>query len=238
MSDPKDLPKTPAEAFAKAAALPGSLNERLAAYADYSRHLRPEIHDAYGRLVKRLESLRLGEVGPKVGDPMPDFMLPNQRGELVGLESLCGDGPVVVSFNRGHWCPYCRIELRALAAMHRDVRRHGAEIVSIVPDRAQFSKKMAVENELPFPVLTDVDLGYALSLGLVFWVGAEIKSVYEKLGVDLAVYQGNGNYFLPITATFVVGRDGLVKQRYVDHDYRKRMEIKDIVATLGELAKR
>jgi len=137
---PRDMPKTRAEAFADAAALDGSIDERLAAYAENAKRLRPDIHDAYMRLVTRLEALRVAEIGPKVGEPMPDFILPDQQGHLVTLESLCRNGPVVVSFNRGHWCPYCQLELRALAAANDDVRRLGGQIVSIVPERAQFSK--------------------------------------------------------------------------------------------------
>ena len=230
---PREMPKTRAEAFAEAAALDGSIDERLAAYAENAKRLRPDIHDAYMRLVTRLEALRLAEIGPKAGEPMPDFILPDQRGRLVTLESLCRNGPVVVSFNRGHWCPYCQLELRALAAANDDVRRLGGQIISIVPERAQFSKRLAADNSLPFTILSDVDLSYALSLGLVYWVGAEIKSIYDAVGIDLADYHGNGNYFLPVAATFVAGADGAVVDRLVDRDCRHRMSIERMLAAVG-----
>lgn len=236
MNEAKGSPRTLTEAFERVAALAGSLNERLVAYADYTKQMRPEIYAAYSRLLKRLEGLRLAEIGPKVGEAMPEFLLADQQGCLVGLESLCRSGPVVVSFNRGHWCPYCRLELRALAAANDEVRRLGGQIVSIVPERAQFSKKLAADNGLPFMMLSDIDLDYSLSLGLVYWVGTEIKSIYDAVGIDLANYHGNGNYFLPITATFVVGADGTVIDRNVDHDYRCRMEIDRILAALRSRA--
>jgi peroxiredoxin len=151
----------------------------------------------------------------------------------VTLESLCRNGPVVVSFNRGHWCPYCQLELRALAAANDDVRRLGGQIISIVPERAQFSKRLAADNSLPFTILSDVDLSYALSLGLVYWVGAEIKAIYDAVGIDLANYHGNGNYFLPVAATFVAGPGGTVVDRHVDHDYRHRMHIDRMLAAVG-----
>jgi peroxiredoxin len=234
-NDPNHPPKTRAEALAAAEALDAPVSERLAAFFEMTRPFRPEVHAAYLRIVLRLEALRLAEIGPKIGEPMPDFILPDQRGHLVTLDALARNGPVVLCFNRGHWCPYCQLALRALVAAHDDVRRLGAQVVSIVPERAQFSKKMTADNSLPFPVLSDVDLSYALSLGLVYWIGAEIKAIYDAIGVDLANYQGNGNYFLPIAATFVVGADGIVADRHVDPDFRNRMDVDRMLAALGGL---
>ena len=235
MSEPKNPPKTRAEALAAAAALDAPLSERLAAFFDMTRPLRPEIHAAYLRIIQRLEALRLAEIGPKVGEPMPDFILPDRDGRLVTLAALLRNGPVVLCFNRGHWCPYCQLALRALAAAHDDVRRLGGEIVSIVPERAQFSRKMTADYSLPFPVLSDVDLSYALSLGFVYWIGAEMKAIYDEIGVDLANYQGNGNYFLPLAATFVVDADGSVADRHVDSDFRNRMDLDRMLAVLERL---
>jgi peroxiredoxin len=237
VSDPNNPPKTRAEALAAAGALEAPLSERLAAFFAMTGPLRPEIQAAYLRIIQRLESLRLAEIGPKIGEPMPDFILPDQHGRLVTLEALVRDGPVVLCFNRGHWCPYCQLALRAIAAAHAEARRLGGQIVSIVPERAQFSKKMTTDYKLPFPVLSDVDLSYALSLGLVYWIGAEMKAIYDKVGVDLANYQGNGNYFLPLAATFVVAADGIVADRHVDPDFRNRMDIERMLAALAKLQK-
>jgi len=238
MSEAERPVKTRAEALAVAAALDAPLSERLAAYFEMTRPIRPEIHAAYLRIIQRLEALRLAEIGPKVGDPMPDFILPDRGGRLVTLKALLRNGPVVLCFNRGHWCPYCQLALRALATAHDEVRAGGGEIVSVVPERAKFSKKMTADYSLPFPVLSDIDLSYALSLGLVYWIGAEMKAIYEKVGLDLADYQGNGNYFLPLAATFVVGADGIVADRHVDPDFRNRMDVDRMLAALARLRKR
>jgi peroxiredoxin len=237
VSDPSNPPKTRAEALAVAEALAAPLSERLAAFFMMTGPLRPEIQAAYLRIIERLKALRLAEIGPKIGEPMPDFILPDQRGQLVTLEALVRDGPVVLCFNRGHWCPYCQLALRAIAVAHDEARSLGGQIVSIVPERAQFSKKMTTDNKLPFRVLSDVDLSYALSLGLVYWIGAEMKAIYDTVGVDLANYQGNGNYFLPLAATFVVAADGTVADRHVDPDFRNRMDIDRMLAALARLRK-
>ena len=101
-----------------------------------------------------------------------------------------------------------------------------------MPDSAHFTGSYVAQNDLPFPVLSDIDLGYSLSLGLIFWVGAEVQKLYEQTGVELEKYQGNRGYFLPRAAKFIVKRDGLVAARQVNIEFRERMEPEAIIATL------
>jgi peroxiredoxin len=225
-----------AGAFAAAAGLDGTLNERLASYWKASERALPEFTAAYDRLIARLQAVERGEIGPAIGAPMPDFLLPDQDGGMAALDALLRDGPLVVSFNRGHWCPYCRLDFRALAQAQPEIERLGARIVSIMPDRAQFARQAMADDGIAFPILSDIDLAYALSLDLVYWVGPEIRALYDQLGLDLERYQGNGNYLLPMAAKFIVGRDGTVKARQVDVEFRRRMEPGAIVATLKSLA--
>jgi peroxiredoxin len=210
------------------------LNPQLSSYREQSRLRRPDFTAAYDDLVVRLESLDRGEIGPKIGDAMPAFALPDESGSLVSLPSLLQSGPLVISFNRGHWCPYCRLELRSLAANHDRIKRLGANVVSIMPDSAQFTADYAKSNELPFPVLSDIDLGYSLSLGLIFWVGVEVQRLYQEVGVALEKYHGNDGYFLPMAAKFVVSQDGLIIARQVNIEFRERMEPDAILAVLEQ----
>jgi peroxiredoxin len=106
------------------------------------------------------------------------------------------------------------------------------EIIAITPERTKFSSQMKLEADAPFPVLTDIDNGYALSLNLAFWVGDEMKRLMTAGDFIPSEGQGNDAWFLPIPATFVVGQDGRVKSRFIDPDYRKRMAIEDLIATL------
>jgi peroxiredoxin len=212
-----------------------SLNSRLSAYRDKSRELRPDIAKAYDDLVKRLGILDAGMVGPAIGEPMPSFILPDENGNLVSLSSLLRSGPAVISFNRGHWCPYCKLELHDLAATHERIRALDACVVSIMPDCAQYTADYVTKSELPFPVLSDIDLGYSTLLGLIFWVGDEVERLYKGFGIDLDKYQGNEGLFLPMAAKFIVGQDGLIKARQVNLEFRERMEPEAIVAVLKEL---
>jgi peroxiredoxin len=235
MTNPDQAPQTLAEALQQAEALNASLNSRLSSYRDQTLRLRPNVARLYDDLVARLAMLDSGAVGPQIGERMPGFILPNQVGELVSLSSLLRSGPAVISFNRGHWCPYCRLDLRALASVSAELARRGAQVVSIMPDRARYTATYIEKIEIPFPILSDIDLGYSLSLGMIFWLGADIRRFYEEVGIDLDQYQGNASFFLPMAAKFIVGRDGLVKARQVNIEFRARMEPEQIIAAVDEL---
>ena len=161
---------------------------------------------------------------------MPPFLLPDETGRLVSLPSLLANGPVAVMFYRGHWCPYCRLNVRAVIQAQDRITALGAQTVAIMPETQAYARKFKSESNAPFPVLTDLDNGYALSLNLAIWLGTEIQQLLSYQ--DMASFHGNDGWVLPIPATFVVGRDGLVKARFVDPDFRKRMEIEDLIAAL------
>jgi Peroxiredoxin len=141
----------------------------------------------------------------------------------------------VMSFHRGHWCPYCKLNADGLAQIAPELKRLGAQIVGISPETHQYGAELKAYANAAFPILADIDNGYALELNLLFWVGDEKRAAMKAGGFDIAPYQGNETWMLPIPATFVVGSDGLVKARYIDPDYRRRMELDDIVAAVAAL---
>ena len=220
------------EAFFYCRDMDASLGDRLETFSTAARVLRPAMQEAVDRLVVRLMASNLGNAVPKIGDPMPPFILPDEKGDLVSLASLLRVGPVAVTFHRGHWCPYCRINTKALAEAQTRIAAEGAQIVAIVPDRQQFAAALKRESNMHYPVLTDMDNGYALSLNLAIWVGAEMKDYMTSIGRILPDYQGNDSWILPIPATFVVGQDGRIRTCFTDPDYRHRMTIEDLIAAL------
>jgi peroxiredoxin len=221
------------EAFERARDMDAALSVRLESFADSVRIASPDFAEVVDRLVARLNLNGSGASAPAVGDPMPPFMLPDDEGHLVTLEQLLAKGPVALSFHRGHWCPYCRLNTSALAQAQRDVEPIGGQIVAITPDLQHFATALKSEAAAkPFPILTDVDNGYALSLNLAIFVGLEMQKFMKSAGWDIAPYQGNDAWILPIPATFVVGPDSIIRARFVDPDYRKRMAIDGIVDAL------
>jgi peroxiredoxin len=163
---------------------------------------------------------------------MPPFVLPDDNSRLVTLDELLQKGPLAISFNRGHWCAYCRLNAQALTEVQNTVAGEGRRLVAIVPEKRRFTAALKAEAEASFPILTDIDNGYALSLNLAIWVGAEMEELIADAGWDVPTYQGNEAWLLPIPATFVVGTDGTIKARYLDPDYRRRMEVADLLEAL------
>ncbi|MDE5439911.1 redoxin domain-containing protein [Bradyrhizobium sp. CSA207] len=217
-------------AFQRCRDMEGTLNEQLRAYADAGREIFPAYGEAVDHLVTRLNGNGGGESAPRPGDAMPPFMLPDESGRLVTLSSLLESGPVAVMFFRGHWCPYCRLNVRAVIQAQDRIDAMGARVVAIMPETQEYTGTFRLDAGAPFPILTDLDNGYALSLNLAIWLGAEIQQLLSYQ--DMAKFQGNDGWMLPIPAVFVVGRDGIVKARFVDPDFRKRMEIDDLLAAL------
>jgi peroxiredoxin len=209
-----------------------TLAESLAAYADELRGSGSPFAAEYDRLIARLEAGSLGELAPDVGDVMPPFVLSDQDGRIVGLTELLAEGPLVVSFNRGHWCPFCRIELAAFDGAHAELLGLGARVVSIMPDRQPYTKQLAATFKHPLIILTDMDNDYALSLGLAMWVGAEVRDLYVEGKTAIPTFQGSDAWVLPLPATFVIRPDGRIAARYVNPDFRERMEITAVLAAL------
>jgi peroxiredoxin len=220
------------EAFEHCCSLDASLGERLQAFADTVRELNPPFADGVDRLVNRLRETGAGVAAPSPGDPMPNFLLPDDSGHLVSLEELLEKGPVALAFHRGHWCPYCRINTNALVEAQSRAKAEGGQIAAILPERRQFASELKAEANVPFPILLDMDNGYAMSLNIAIWVGEEMRRMMSHSGWNLPDYQGNDSWMLPIPATFVVARDGTVAARFVDPDYRKRMAIEDMLDAL------
>ncbi|MGH6748375.1 MAG: peroxiredoxin-like family protein [Methyloceanibacter sp.] len=233
MTEAKSLEQSLSEAFQQADTLKAPLSERLSFYLGESRKLLPDLEATYDQLVERIRGNGADAMVPAIGERLPNFLMTDSGGRLVGLSSLIAKGPVVVSFNRGPWCDYCGLELNALARAYPEIVAAGGEVVSIVPETGRYADNLRNVRDLPFRVLTDLDLAYALTLGLVFWVGEKIKQTYQGFGIDLERFQGNGGWFLPIPATLVVGQDGLVKARFVDPDFRHRMAIEDILGAVA-----
>ncbi len=202
-----------------------SLDERLQRFAAVSRELNPAYAGLIDDLIDRLRRSDAGATSPQPGDAMPPFLLSDHSGRMVGLDDLVRKGPVALIFHRGHWCPYCRINTRTLAQIHPAVRQSGGEIVAIMPDRQKFTSRMRDELQLPFPLLTDLDNGYALSLNLAIWLGAQLRDFFVSRHHDLPAYQGNDAWMVPIPAIFVVGSDRRVAARFIDPDYRRGMDV-------------
>ena len=137
-----------------------------------------------------------------------------------------------MTFHRGHWCPYCRINTRALAEAQAQIASDGGRLAAIMPERQQFAATFKAEGEVQYPILTDIDNGYALSLNLAIWVGEEMQQILAAGGRKVPDYQGNQAWVMPIPRPSSSPRTGVITARFIDPDYRRRMTIEDLLAAL------
>lgn len=222
--------------FSRLCGMEAPLGVRLRAFAQALSNLGLPSAEAYEDLVAKLSASSEERAIPGVGDMLPDFLLPDHDGRLVGLADLLANGPLVLSFNRGHWCQFCELELQAFTRAHTDIASYGATVVSVMPERQEFIRRVWDKADGKIKTLSDIDNSYALELGLAVWLGDRIRNLYSDIGLDLERYQGNDMWFVPIPATFVVKRSGIIAARYVDPDFRKRMETEQVLVALRQAA--
>jgi len=205
--------------------------------ADVAGRFPPDIRRTYDRFVEGLvtRDVRAGALG--VGDRMPDFALPSSEGRMVRSEALLAAGPLVISFFRGDWCPYCVAELDALRAALPQIAAAGGRLVALTPDTVGIPSRTARRMALPYDVLCDVDFGVGAAFGVVFTVPEDAVAMFRTFGLDFPARHGTEGWMLPIPATFVVDRTGIVRAAHVDPDFTRRMDPDDLIAVLHAIGR-
>lgn len=178
--------------------------------AKFESQAPKEVADAIRRGINELNASRQAERAVKIGDRAPAFSLPDTRGNLVSSNSLLRAGPLVVSFYRGNWCPYCNLELQAIEAVASEIRAVGASIVAISPQTIPNSRKSERENRLSFQILSDRGGGAAASFGLRWVVPDYLREVHRKVGADLTIFNGDTSWTLSMPARYIIAPDGVV----------------------------
>lgn len=211
----------------------GPLEETLEARRATSRAGKDEATNAaMADDVTAVAASGLVERALDVGTTFPSFELPDATGGTVRSEDLLADGPLVVSFYRGGWCPYCNLELAALQQRLGDIEAAGGQLVAISPQTPDASLSTAERKDLSFAVLSDVGNVLARKVGLVHELSPAVKELYDGWGFETDVVNDGHGDELPLPATFVLDRDGTVTWRFVNADYIRRAEPDDIVAAL------
>jgi peroxiredoxin len=167
-----------------------------------------------------------------VGARMPEFNLPNAQGRHVSSATLREQGLLIVSFYRGQWCPYCNLELKALQEQLPAFEAAGAQLVAISPQTPDNSLSTQQKHELGFEVLSDAGNAFAKKLGIVFELPAALRPVYDAFGIDLTATNGDASFELPVPATYLVSAEGVVLERFINTDYRQRLEPATVLAWL------
>ncbi|GAB5101170.1 peroxiredoxin-like family protein [Caballeronia sp. HLA56] len=215
-----------------------SLQDKLDAFrADFKAgkppfNAPPEIHPVMERATAEL--IASGQAGRaiKAGDRAPHFKLKDQDGNDVSSAAMLAKGPLVVTFYRGVWCPYCNIELQAINEALPQVQAYGANVVAISPQTPVNSRKSVRTNELGFPVLSDVSGQTGADFGLRFVLPDYLVGLYKKLKNDLPAFNNDPSWTLPMPARYVIGQDGTVLYSEVNPDYTRRPDPSDMFPVL------
>jgi peroxiredoxin len=200
-----------------------------------AHRLPPEVGEIFARDREALIARGAPEA-VSAGDAIEDFTLPDATGREVSLSELIADGPAVLVFYRGGWCPYCNLALRHYQSeLVPELHRHDARLVAITPQKPDESLSTAEKHGLEFPVLTDTGLRFADRLGIAFEPSAETQAAQIKLGLDVSEGNAEGATRLPMPTVLVVDRDRVVRFADVHPDYATRTEVPAILAALAEL---
>ncbi len=212
----------------------GSLNDEIQELL-VGMNMPEEVRAVLHQGIERLRADGVGQ-GLTVGKKAPDFQLPNQENRKVSLTEELGRGPVVLKFIRGEWCPICNLDVAALQRIQPQLKELGATLLVINPQKP--GKGVALENKhmLGFDVLSDERQEVIRRFNLQFVVPMPVQGVYKAIGLNLPEHTADGSWNLPVPATFVLDRKGVIRARHVDVNYAQRMEPADILLAVRSLS--
>ena len=184
---------------------------------------------------QEIAALGIEQSALKTGDRCPEFKLKNARGEAVSSRQLLDKSDLVISFYRGAWCPYCNLEINALAQTLAEIRSTGAELVAISPQVPEKSEQQTNDLKLDFEVLSDIGNQLAKQFGLVFTLPEDVRPLYQAWEIDIPAHNGDALYQLPVPATYIVDQAGFIRYHFVDSDYTRRLEPTTILQQLRDI---
>jgi peroxiredoxin len=218
-----------------------ALQDRLDAFkADFIAGRGPrkptkEVIETMSRATTELIESGQAQRARKAGDSAPDFTLPDPDGKPVSSRELLASGPLVISFYRGVWCPYCNLELQALQEAFSEITGRGASLVAISPQTAPNSRKSQRDNKLGFPILSDRNSEVANAFGIRFKLPDYLVELYKGFGNNLPIVNDDPAWVLPMPARYVIGTDGVIAYSEVNPDYTQRPDPSELLPVLDRL---
>ena len=213
-----------------------SLTERLRDL--FRQRSTPQRQAAHADVVRLLYQTELAKRSLQRGDRAPAFLLPSAEGSLVASEDLLATGPLVISFFRGGWCPYCELTMHEMQSALPAIAAAGGSFVAIWPETGGLARRTKRERGLGFELLIDVDNALAMQFGIVFRVPELYRQLLVDQGTDLTQRHGNPAWLLPVPATYVIAPDGIIGYAFADGDFTSRAEPEAIVRAVAALSGR
>jgi peroxiredoxin len=198
----------------------------------------PPVVEVLHRATNELIASGAQDKALKAGDVAPEFSLPDADGNLISSKALLAKGPLVVTFYRGVWCPYCNFDLTALEEARAEIEARGASLVAISQQTPANSRKSQRQNGLGFPILSDHGGEIGAQFGVRWTAPDYLREVHRALGADLTQFNGEASWTLPMPARYVIGQDGVIAYAEVNADYTHRPEPSAIFPILDQLRRR
>lgn len=195
----------------------------------------PPVVEGLHRAIDELTASGAAAKALKAGDVAPEFILPDPDGNMVSLREMLARGPLVVTFYRGSWCPYCNLELQALEEARGEIEARGASIVAISQQTPPNSRKIQRERNLQFPILSDRGGEVVHAFRLRWTAPVYLREIHKLVGADLTIFNGDDSWTLPMPARYVIAQDGVIAYAEVNADYTRRPEPSDILPVLDRL---
>ncbi len=216
--------------------MPLTLQEQL----DNLRHqiagqYTPEMLELLTRGNHEILTLYLEDKALKAGEKAPDATFFDQNLKKVFTEDILKDKHLIISFFRGTWCPYCNLELIALNQVYDQIKARGGELISVSPELLKYSQESIKTNQFQYKILYDANNSGATKFGLVFELPLSLREIYMQYSLDLKKRNGDDSWILPMPATFIISKDGIIRKTFVNADYTKRMEPAEILTVLDQL---
>lgn len=216
-----------------------TLPERLAAFrANFEAggppyHAPAWVHELMHRATDELLASGAAERALKAGDRAPEFTLKDADGHEMSSRDLLAKGPLVVTFYRGVWCPYCNMDLQALQQALPAISERGAQLIAISPQTLPNSHKSQRENAVTFPILSDPNNEVAARFGLRFKLPDYLIELYrDTFKNDLTRVNGDQSWTLPMPARYVIGQDSVIVYAEVSPDYTCRPDPRELLPVL------
>jgi peroxiredoxin len=197
--------------------------------------VRADVQAVHLRAVVELRESGIGEKSLQPGSKTPKFELSDHDGKRVRSSELLTSGPLVISFLRGRWCPFCVGQMEAMNVVYSEIRHLGASLVGISPQTTHQSYLMADQHKIQFPLLSDAGNRIARQFGLVYRVPDYQQEIYKRGFTNLPFINADASWELPIPATYIVGRDCTVLYAAADAEYTHRPEPRDLIEFLLRL---
>lgn len=223
-------------------AIPAMAGETLqsqlqARQTESSTQMPKEVITAFEEGIRAVADSGILKTAKQVGDRAPDFTLENAAGKQVPLRDLLAKGPVILTWYRGGWCPFCNLSLAALQKELPEFQAAGAQLVALTPELPDKALTTTEKNALKFEVLTDLNHEVGKTYGIAFKLTPQVRDLYKKF-FSLTEFNGAaaGDDTLPLAATYIIGQDGIIRYAFLDADYRKRAEPSELAAFVKKLS--